>query len=231
MPPATGRHTLKPMNDTALTPQLALEELRAERVTLCPADLANKWGFGDGDMFEGILHLWAVGRERVAADGDDSGWPYLTSHGYLIAVIRDQLLPTLPEEISGHVIRVVGVHNPLRIDFDDPRAEAWESMLEELPDVTVSGEDLIAIADRTFPERPAGWLALHAAIVNQLMLPSVSYERLAELIDSVTATDDERLLAAELTPAALARRQPVSLDTGLTEAIADAIALARRAMR
>lgn len=169
---------------------------------LDPADLANKWGFGDGDLFDELLQDWATSR-GLATDTWDEAWPYLSSRMLLTETVRAKLLPRIPTEIAEHVLHLNGVHNPVRIPHweDDPRAAGWEDELNRHEPVKVTAGEVRAVIDSMFGTRHPSWIAVFNTIARETgpgYTEGDARQWLADTIDAAGADDEELRLGAEL---------------------------------
>lgn len=97
-------------------------------VTFYATDLASKWGFCDGDILS-EFELWDL-------------FETVDEHEVLIRLVRDHLLPLLPE-LTG-VDEIETCHNPIRA-----RTEADNDFCEDSDvSVKITEEMVLAVAAR-----------------------------------------------------------------------------------
>jgi hypothetical protein len=171
-------------------------------ILLDPADLANKWGFGDGDMFDELIYDWARERGLTGDDEYDSGWPYVDSRMLLRAAVRRFVFPAIPKIIADHIEEIGTIHNPIRLPHweDDPRADGWEEELNNIEPVRVKIEDLQTLADELFPWRPRHWVLIYNGLVAVNIMPGMFDPRadISAWLDELDASNEELQLIAEL---------------------------------
>ena len=200
-----------------------------EVIYLDPADLTHKFGFGDGDIGGYMLLNWLPNSVWSEQYNKEDGMPtgmnmYLSGRSLLLAVIEEKLLPALTEGPPSELVYVTTSHNPMRLfpvvsdeedENDDKHETELLAWLESLEPVQIDMTEIASIADRIFPSRTRGWLAMYEALfyqyhiidqrsttmvnlptwrrnVNASVLPLIVNE-LAE-----TWTEEELLLAADL---------------------------------
>lgn len=162
-----------------------------ESLTLHPLDLANDYGFGDGDIADAYVSDWTDGSwaARFDLDGVDEApvITYLAPRALLGAAISTYLAPTLSLPDGAVLARFTNTHNPFRVCLaaDLPRAQRpfsvpsrpWEPTPEQQEEldrqlakalgqaapVVVTPDQLTDLCDRLYPERPTGWLDLYQA--------------------------------------------------------------------
>lgn len=113
-----------------------------------PADIFDKFGFGDGDMLDPLLDAWAVAHRIVPVDNDDiSLYPYVDRHVFLFEAYRRLVAPEVSPPIE--VMLVGTIHNPVSTtqEYDPPPTLTPET-------VPVATERLFALADELFPPDP-----------------------------------------------------------------------------
>ena len=104
--------------------------------TLRRSDLISKWGFGDGDMFDDLL--WDT-YESVPESPDPT---LCFEHEVLWRCVDRYLISTLERPVT--LQRFCTAHNPARL-FDE-EYDAFEADLMSGPDVTVTAEQVLAVA-------------------------------------------------------------------------------------
>jgi hypothetical protein len=217
---------------------------------MLPSDLTDKWGFGDGDMFDDVLADWLTraswsGRQP---DQDTYDHPYFSSRLLLIEYVTRHLLPVLPEDLRPLVHRVMTVHNPVRIspelsgdglyEDDEQELDLIAARLERIDPVEVTNRDVDVVCNSLFPLRGPGWMALYESVywpaVRNDFLPASDHQldrwdigyRLRAFVNALGDSyhDDEMLLAAEIVP-----NHP--LDNVSSSVILAALDSARRVLR
>lgn len=170
-------------------------------LTLRPADLLSKWGFGDGDMMCDPLEEWLPLSDWYhIVDPENYDSPvdvYLSPTSLLIKLVHDHLLPILPKNTGLNLTRVFTVHNPIRLEDndnsadledDDVRARSLEEDLEAIQDVVVTGAQIDAACRELFPLRGSGWLKMYKLL---WMVVRLAPSTVKETRTAVTSTTPE----------------------------------------
>lgn len=150
-----------------------------DSITLVPLDLTDMFGFGDGDLGNDLLDLWLPTSVWAKNMEDDSYaftplGRYLRSTTFLVALVEEHLLPTIPERFQQYVKVVHATHNPVRFEFehmfhtgsnvDDTLAEIIDT-LEGMEPVNVTWDVVSDVAGRVYPLRPNGWLSMYSTLI------------------------------------------------------------------
>ena len=197
-----------------------------DSICLNPADLADKFGFGDGDLGNDLMDLWLpTSVWSHFLDEDSYAFSptamYLDSRTLLVQLVDEWLVPTLPESLQELLTYMHTSHNPVRLDPRSSDLEpeaAMEQLIEDLAScdpINVSWDNVSDLCTLLHPMHPKGWLEMYAVLFYQpqvfMTLSPGNIEvsawkrghtgfALPPRVDELTKqwTDDELFLAADL---------------------------------
>lgn len=185
-------------------------------VTLSLVDIDDKYGFGDGDIFEDWVAEWAHQawpHDLISSDHDHEHtlWTYIDDRRILIRIVVDRMVNRLSHAARSNVRVISTVHNPVRLCLDDATEPGeYRQIREELDQytLTVTRDEIFALCDTMLPPRSAAWACLHEslcwehALMEELRPSLLAHRREAavELTDQLHTRlgDDGARLLSEL---------------------------------
>jgi len=109
-------------------------------IRLYASGLFSKYGFGDGDIIDGILWDNGLGQKAAVGKYADFG----LAHATLIDLVKTKLLPSLPFPVNTE--EILTSHNPIRAEYGESE-EGLENFFVE-----VTYEDILTTTQKFIKE-------------------------------------------------------------------------------
>lgn len=167
--------------------------MNSTTLDLDPADLLDKWGFGDGDLTWPWVARWresswpadflpAVSESSIGVP-DPTVYAYTNPDALLALALRTKVVPRLGKVIPTGLMHYRSLHNPFRIEeevFNEDSlhgddAAIWHGLLSgRFAPVVIPAQEVFALCERAYPARGAGWLALFEVMASSVVFANLS---------------------------------------------------------